>query len=176
MEELTIKQDKHRLHLIAYAWLIFPIFALRLSHDAAFLYCILMSTLLTTLHWNAYQDCKKEVKLNKKTRTVTVIKVSLFGKVTSKTYNLDAFKGVRSYLRSSGGSNTNIVDLVLADADHGLILSDFSPSSGKKFFTLSANHLESEKAEELRRAVSSFTGLADIGFLGQKWFGYHQID
>lgn len=176
MEGLTIKQDKHILHLITLAWLILPIFAFRLSHDAALFYCIGMSTLFATLHWNAYQDYKKEVKLNKKTRTVNVMKVSFFGKVTVNTYHLDEFKGIRSYLRRSGKSNTNIVDLVFVDSDRGLMLSSFAPSSGKKFFTLKASHLENEKATELRRTVSNFTGLADIGFLGQKWLGYPNID
>ena len=129
---------------------------------------------LLVLHWTVYLQSKREVIISKKEKVVTIYETTFFRKITSTSFPLHTFIGIRSYLHSSEGAGNIHVELVHSDGIRGLPLSNFAISYGDKFLSYGLH--ENKEAEALRKAVSEFANLKDLGFLGSKWKIFPRIN
>lgn len=179
MNKLLIKQNKHNLYLMPWVWFLFTFCAFfhflgnSFSQNAIILFLATFS-LITAIHWAVFQASKREVLINKHENKVTIFSTKLFGNNIVKSHSINDFIGVRSYIHSGNASAPNILELVFADGNRGLWLSSFNHWPGDRFFKHDWH--ENKEVAKLRGSISKLTGLEDLGFIGNKYLGYSQVD
>jgi hypothetical protein len=174
MSELLIQQNKGKFKaIIPIVWFTFSFFAFfhflasGWSYQEGITY-LLLALFLLALSWGQYTNTRRKVLINKTTNEVIVYEITFFGRNITKSYSLNQFSSVRSFI-SPGKGAVNIVELATTGGYFGLELSSFLPSSGGPFFSI-LNEVENPKAEALRIAVCEITGLTNLGFVGHKFF------
>lgn len=113
-------------------------------------------------HWVA---SKRQVTLDKANGRVQISSVSLLFKPRTKSYPLELFGSVQSYL-TVGKHPSNRVELVSRTGGEALLLAWFEPASTARSFWSFPSQGESSHAQSLRQSVAEQFELLDRGFLG----------
>ena len=176
---LEIAQDKRKMYLVYMLWgfFIFSCITQYFILDFSkfwFISPLVFLCIAACAHLFAHQALKRKVKIDIKNQTIIVEEYTLFNNQKFKQFSTSEFNAVRSYILASRGGNTNLVELVRASDNYGLLLTNLPPSSGKQFWSLKSAHLENSNAEALRKNIVAFMQLKDLGFLGviHKGFGF----
>lgn len=121
-----------------------------------------ISLVLFWAHWIASQ---RRVSLDKANGQVQICSSSLLFKPRTKSYPLELFGTVQSYL-TVGKHPSNRVELVSRTGGEALLLACFEPASTARSFWSFPSVGESHHAQSLRQSVAEQFGLLDRGFLG----------
>lgn len=97
---------------------------------------------------------------------------SLFLFIGVQRYSLDSFGSVVSYIRRSPGLLKNVVELIAKKGGEALLIVEYDSAfvGGKAFFS-SGSYIETIQARNLRISLAEQCGIADRGFLGNRFAG-----
>ena len=122
------------------------------------------------LFWNKVIASRRQVTLNAASGQVTISRVSAFFKPKQRSYPLDMFGSVQSYILQ-GKSPVNRVELLTKTGGEALLLALYQPANvAPSFFSVPADG-ENKSATLLRQEIAAQLGLLDRGFLGNRMFG-----
>lgn len=179
---LEINTDKSKIYSVYLIWFFFALSCVinwPVVGNSLSISILIQSTfflLAASLHLYAIQSLKRKINIQKDKGNIEIVEFNIFGKAKTKPFPITEFCAVRSYvLSTSGGGNSNVVELVRENDNFGLFLKNFNPSSGNKFWTLKSSHLENLEAESLRIKIADFLDITDLGFLGVTNKGFEQV-
>ncbi|MDL5038966.1 hypothetical protein QRD40_21740 [Comamonas sp. Y6] len=120
--------------------------------------------------WGKVIAHRREVTLDAAAGQVTISRVSAFFRPKQRSYPLEMFGSVQSYILQ-GKFPINRVELVTKTGGEALMLALFEPANvASSFFSLPREG-ENKLAERLRQEIAGQLGLLDRGFLGNRMFG-----
>ena len=122
------------------------------------------------LLWDKVIANRRRVTLDAAKGQVTISRVSAFFKPKQRSYPLDMFGSVQSYILQ-GKSPVNRVELLTKTGGEALLLALYQPANvAPSFFSVPADG-ENKSATLLRQEIAAQLGLLDRGFLGNRMFG-----
>lgn len=113
---------------------------------------------------------RRRVTLDQANAQVLIASVSVLFKPRLKSYPLEFFGSVQSYV-TLGKPPINRVELVSKTGGETLLLARFEPVNTARSFWSFPHEGESRHAQGLRRSVAEQFGLLDRGFLGSRMQG-----
>ena len=120
--------------------------------------------------WSKVIAGRREVTLDAAAGQVTISRVSAFFRPKRRSYPLEMFGSVQSYILQ-GKFPINRVELVTRTGGEALMVALFEPANAApSFFSLPADG-ENKSAGRLRQEIAGQLGLLDRGFLGNRMFG-----
>ncbi|HVK93894.1 MAG TPA: hypothetical protein VM571_04110 [Noviherbaspirillum sp.] len=172
MEKIEIPWNAHKRMLIVVAVFLPFIFCAFLTNgvSAFVFYGAVLFPAMLIYGWSLwFSPMTTEIDLSAK--TVVHRYRPVFGKGRIKSYPLNQFRYVRSYL-TIGRFPVNVVELVTNSGGEALCLTKLDPTTNAKSFFSVPREIEAERAKEVRESVASTCGLVDQGFLGCRMTGY----
>lgn len=120
--------------------------------------------------WDKVIANRRQVNLDAAAGQVTISRVSAFFRPKRRSYPLEMFGSVQSYILQ-GKFPINRVELVTKAGGEALMVAQFAPANVvPSFFSLPADG-ENKCAASLRQEIAVQLGLLDRGFLGNRMFG-----
>ncbi|WP_334188267.1 hypothetical protein [Noviherbaspirillum sp.] len=160
----------NRMAIMVLVVLPFAFFAW-LEHGVAALlfFAIPLTPAMLIFGWSLWSVPVK-TEIDPATRLVMCCYRSIFGKSRIKSYSLDQFRYVRSYI-TIGRFPVNVVELVTNSGGEALCLTRVEPSASSQSFFSIPRPGEAEKAKKLRCDIASSCGVVDKGYLGYRMPG-----
>ncbi|MPT10886.1 MULTISPECIES: hypothetical protein [Comamonas] len=120
--------------------------------------------------WGKVIANRRQVNLDAAAGQVTISRVSALFRPKQRTYPLEMFGSVQSYILQ-GKFPINRVELVTKAGGEALMVAQFAPANfAPSFFSFPADG-ENKCAASLRQEIAVQLGLLDRGFLGNRMFG-----